>query len=101
MLARLRARAAAPGTASRPTRSLVRYLVEETYELVDAIETGDGAELVEELGDVLYQVLFHSDIAAEAGRLHPRGRRRAHDREDGRPASARVRRRALPTPRMP
>src|SRR5690606_2552122 len=49
--------------------SLVQYLVEETYELVDAIEAGDDAELVEELGDVLYQVVFHSDIAAEEGRF--------------------------------
>lgn len=49
--------------------SLVQYLVEETYELVDAIEAGDDAELVEELGDVLYQVIFHSDIAAEQGRF--------------------------------
>jgi len=49
--------------------SLVRYLVEETYELVEAIEAGDDAELVEELGDVLYQVVFHSDIAAEEGRF--------------------------------
>lgn len=44
--------------------SLVRYLIEETYELVDAIESGNREELVEELGDVLYQVVFHSDIAA-------------------------------------
>lgn len=49
--------------------SLVRYLIEETYELVDAIEAGSDAELIEELGDVLYQVVFHSDIAAEAGRF--------------------------------
>ena len=49
--------------------SLVRYLVEETHELVDAIEAGDDEELVEELGDVLYQVVFHSDIAAEEGRF--------------------------------
>ncbi len=47
--------------------SLVQYLVEETYELVDAIESGDTKELIEELGDVLYQVIFHSDMAAEAG----------------------------------
>ncbi|MBW4032529.1 MAG: MazG family protein [Acidobacteria bacterium] len=47
--------------------SLVQYLIEETFELVDAIEVGDHAELLEELGDVLYQVLFHADIAAEAG----------------------------------
>lgn len=47
--------------------SLVQYLVEETFELVDAIEVGDRDELLEELGDVLYQVIFHADIAAEAG----------------------------------
>jgi XTP/dITP diphosphohydrolase len=47
--------------------SLVQYLIEETFELVDAIEVGDHAELLEELGDVLYQVIFHTDIAAEAG----------------------------------
>lgn len=47
----------------------MRYLVEECFELVDAIESGDDAELVEELGDVLYQVLFHADIAAEEGRF--------------------------------
>lgn len=49
--------------------SLVQYLIEETHELVDAIEAGDDAELIEELGDVLYQVLFHSDIAREEGRF--------------------------------
>ena len=51
--------------------SLVQYLIEETFELVEAIEAGDGPsrrdELIEELGDVLYQVIFHADIAAEAG----------------------------------
>jgi len=47
----------------------VQYLVEETYELVDAIEAGSREEMIEELGDVLYQVLFHSDIAAEAGQF--------------------------------
>lgn len=49
--------------------SLVRYLVEETHELIDAIESGGDEELIEELGDVLYQVVFHSDIAAEEGRF--------------------------------
>jgi len=47
--------------------SLVQYLVEETFELVEAIEAGSREELIEELGDVLYQVIFHADIAAEAG----------------------------------
>lgn len=49
--------------------SLVQYLIEESYELVDAIEAGDDAELIEELGDVLYQVIFHADIAREEGRF--------------------------------
>ncbi|MFJ4220575.1 MazG family protein [Curtobacterium luteum] len=43
--------------------SLARYAVEEVYELVDAIDDGDEAELREELGDVLYQVVLHAGIA--------------------------------------
>ncbi|QTX04154.1 MazG family protein [Agromyces archimandritae] len=61
---RLRAPDGCPWDAEQTHASLVRYLVEECYELVEAIESGDRAELVEELGDVLYQVLFHADIAA-------------------------------------
>jgi XTP/dITP diphosphohydrolase len=45
-------------------RSLVPYLIEESAELVDAIEAGTRADLQEELGDVLYQVFFHADIAS-------------------------------------
>src|SRR5690606_11232030 len=45
--------------------TLVRYLVEETYELVDAIESGHDTDIVEELGDVLLQVVFHAQIAAD------------------------------------
>ncbi|KDE15326.1 MazG family protein [Rhodococcus aetherivorans] len=47
--------------------SLRRYLLEETYELLDAIEEGDPHGLREELGDLLLQVLFHSQIAQESG----------------------------------
>ncbi|MCX6495713.1 MAG: nucleoside triphosphate pyrophosphohydrolase, partial [Rhodoluna sp.] len=43
--------------------SLVQYLLEETYELIDAIESGTREDVLEELGDVLYQVVFHSDLA--------------------------------------
>ncbi|WP_378147143.1 MazG family protein [Cnuibacter sp. UC19_7] len=53
-----------PWDADQTHESLVRYLVEETHELIDAIETGDRDAMLEELGDVLYQVLFHADIAA-------------------------------------
>lgn len=45
-------------------RALVPYLVEESAELIDAVEEGDRAELREELGDLLWQVLFHSEIAS-------------------------------------
>ena len=48
-------------------RSLARYLLEETWEVLDAIETGDLDHLREELGDLLLQVYFHATIAAEAG----------------------------------
>ncbi len=43
--------------------SLARYAVEESYELVDAIDSGDEVELREELGDVLYQVVLHAGLA--------------------------------------
>ncbi|MFE1644591.1 MazG family protein [Microbacterium sp. P01] len=48
-------------------RELVPYLIEESSELVDAVETGDRAELREELGDLLWQVLFHAEIASRDG----------------------------------
>jgi len=60
----LRAPGGCAWDAEQTHESLVRYLVEETYELIDAIESGNREEMIEELGDVLYQVVFHSDIAA-------------------------------------
>lgn len=45
-------------------QSLVPFLIEEAHELVDAVETGSDEDIKEELGDVLYQVLFHADIAS-------------------------------------
>ena len=68
-LERLRAPGGCAWDREQTHASLVQYLVEETYELVEAIEAADDAELIEELGDVLYQVLFHADIAAEEGRF--------------------------------
>lgn len=54
-----------PWDAEQDHQSLVQYLLEETYELIEALETGDRDEVLEELGDVLYQVIFHSDLASE------------------------------------
>ncbi|MDH6288666.1 MazG family protein [Rhodococcus opacus] len=48
-------------------RALSHYLVEETYEVLDAIESSEPADLREELGDLLLQVLFHSRIASASG----------------------------------
>ncbi len=66
-LERLRAPGGCAWDRAQTHESLVRYLVEESAELVEAIEDGSREEQIEELGDVLYQVLFHADIAAEAG----------------------------------
>ena len=69
VLERLRAPGGCAWDREQTHESLVQYLIEESYELMDAIEAGDDAELIEELGDVLYQVLFHADIATEEGRF--------------------------------
>lgn len=47
--------------------SLTPYVLEEAYEVVDAIESGNKSNLKEELGDLLFQVVFHSKIASETG----------------------------------
>ncbi|MDY0815520.1 MazG family protein [Kitasatospora purpeofusca] len=66
---RLRSPGGCPWDAEQTHASLVKYLVEEAFELVEAIEEGDRDTLREELGDVLLQVFFHSRIAEE----HPTG----------------------------
>lgn len=63
---RLRSPGGCPWDAEQTHDSLAPYLVEEVYETIDAIESGDMAHLAEELGDVLLQVVFHSRVAAEA-----------------------------------
>jgi XTP/dITP diphosphohydrolase len=67
VMARLRRECA--WKAGQTHESLARYLLEETFETIEAIETGDDAHLREELGDLLLQVLFHAVIAEEQGRF--------------------------------
>ncbi len=62
---RLRSPGGCPWDARQTHESLVEYLVEESYEAVEAIETADTEGLKEELGDLLLQVVFHARIAAE------------------------------------
>ncbi|MCV7150029.1 nucleoside triphosphate pyrophosphohydrolase [Mycolicibacterium pyrenivorans] len=59
-------RTAGPWESQQTHDSLRRYLLEETYELFDAVHGGDLSELRDELGDVLLQVLFHARIAEDA-----------------------------------
>lgn len=63
-MATLRGPGGCPWDAEQTHESLVPYLLEETFELIEALESGSRADIREELGDVLYQVLFHADIAS-------------------------------------
>jgi XTP/dITP diphosphohydrolase len=60
-----RLREGCPWDAQQTHRSLVQYLIEETAETVEAIETDDRELLCEELGDLLLQVIFHAEIAGK------------------------------------
>jgi MazG family protein len=66
---RLRAPGGCPWDAEQTHASLLPNLIEETYETVDAIRRSDWPHLREELGDLLLQVVFHAELAAEAGRF--------------------------------
>lgn len=70
VLEHLRAPGGCAWDAEQTHESLVQYLVEESHELIEAVESGSREDVLEELGDVLYQVLFHADIAA-ASAEHP------------------------------
>ena len=62
---RLRSPGGCPWDAEQTHQSLATYLLEETYETLEAIDTGDRDHLREELGDLLLQVVFHARIASE------------------------------------
>lgn len=64
---RLRAPGGCPWDAEQTHESLRPYLIEEAYEVLDAIESGSDEELRDELGDLLLQVVFHAEMAAERG----------------------------------
>jgi XTP/dITP diphosphohydrolase len=65
----LRAPDGCPWDAEQTHESLLTYLIEETYELIDAVQSKDPEAIKEELGDVLYNVIFHSDIAEANGQF--------------------------------
>lgn len=69
VMAQLRSESGCPWDKEQTHASLKPCLLEETYELLDALDDGDTKKLREELGDVLLQVIFHSQIATEEGRF--------------------------------
>lgn len=70
ILTRLRSRrGGCPWDLKQTPDSLKPFLIEEAYEVIEAIESRNNARMIEELGDLLYQVLFHAQIAKERGRF--------------------------------
>jgi tetrapyrrole methylase family protein / MazG family protein len=67
VMARLRGPEGCPWDREQTHASLARHLLEETHEVLEAIDSDDGERLREELGDVLLQVVFHAQLAADDG----------------------------------
>ena len=70
--ARLRGEGGCPWDREQTHRTLRTYLIEEAYEVLEALEAGDDQKFAEEMGDLLLQIVFHSQIAREEGRFDVR-----------------------------
>jgi MazG family protein len=73
IMARLRGAGGCPWDREQTRTSLKAYLIEEAYEVIEAIESGQAGALEEELGDLLFQVVFHARIAEEQGEFDMAG----------------------------
>lgn len=69
VMARLRSPDGCPWDLKQDHQSLKPYLIEEAYEVIEAIDSGDDQKLKEELGDLLLQIVFHARLAEEKGRF--------------------------------
>ncbi|HXV79535.1 MAG TPA: nucleoside triphosphate pyrophosphohydrolase [Candidatus Binatia bacterium] len=67
LMAQLRGDKGCPWDKEQSHRSLRTFLLEETHELLDALDQGDSSKIREELGDLLHQIIFHCQIGVEAG----------------------------------
>jgi MazG family protein len=67
--ARLHARGGCPWDREQTHQSLRPYLIEEAYEVLEALDSGDDKRFASELGDLLLQVVFHAQLASETGRF--------------------------------
>ena len=70
IMVKLRGPSGCPWDKEQTHESLKKYVVEETYELIDAIESGEDAQIIDELGDLLLQVVFHCQIGKEDNRFN-------------------------------
>ena len=70
-MARLRSPDGCPWDRQQTHESLKPYLLEESYEALEAIDNNDPSALKEELGDVLLQIIFHAQIAEEQAEFTP------------------------------
>jgi ATP diphosphatase len=69
IMARLRAADGCPWDRQQTFASIAPYTIEEAYEVADAVQRGDMPHLRDELGDLLFQVVFHSQMASESGQF--------------------------------
>jgi tetrapyrrole methylase family protein/MazG family protein len=69
LIAKLRGPDGCPWDRKQTTKSLTPFLLEECYEVVDALDEGSPDKIKEELGDLLFQIIFHARIAEEQGRF--------------------------------
>jgi ATP diphosphatase len=99
IMAKLRDRdGGCPWDLEQSFATIAPYTIEEAYEVDDAIRREDWDALRDELGDLLLQVVFHAQMAREAGKFDVRGRGRRDLRQARAPASTRVRRARIETP---
>ena len=87
---RLRAPKGCPWDREQTHATLRSYLIEEAYEVLDALDSGDDAKFADEMGDLLLQVVFHSEIAREAAPLLRRRCGAGNSRQNGAAPSARI-----------
>jgi tetrapyrrole methylase family protein/MazG family protein len=67
LMSRLRSPDGCPWDRKQTTDSLKPFLIEECYEVIDALDEGEARKIREELGDLLFQIIFHAQIASEKG----------------------------------
>ena len=93
LMATLRGPDGCPWDRKQTAESLKPFLIEESYEVIDALDEKDPGKIKEELGDLLFQIIFHARLAEEQGQFSIRDVIADERRKDGQAPSPCVRRR--------